>query len=242
MRCQPNDQSFIAQVVGKGVVDVLPLDCPALDALLGGGIETGCITLLYGEAGTGKTNLCLVLASKVAEQGRKVVFVDTEGVSMRRLEQVSGQDPEAVAKNFLVFEAHSFKDQETMVDKAIKLAESSVDVGLVVVDSMTMYYRLSDKEEERAERRSLANQSAKLLTLARKKGVAVLLTSQVFLDVERGIVEALGGNVLHHNAKTIVKLERAGIGKRRATIMKHRHLPEGRSADFYLTESGIACD
>lgn len=218
------------------------MNCSALDRLLDGGIEPGCITLLYGEAGTGKTNLCLVLASNVARQGRKVVFVDTEGVSLRRLEQVSGEDTEAVAKNFLVFEAHSFKDQETMVDKAIKLAESSVDVGLVVVDSMTMYYRLSDREEERQERRSLANQSAKLLTLSRKKGVAVVLTSQVFMDVERGTIEALGGNVLHHNAKTIVRLERLGIGKRRATIMKHRHLAEGRSADFYLTEGGIACD
>jgi len=222
-------------------VDDLPLNCRSLDELLGGGIETGCITLLYGEAGTGKTNLCLVLASEVAKRGRKVVYVDTEGVSLRRLDQVSGQDPE-VTKNFLVFEAHSFKDQEMMVDKAIKLAESSVDVGLVVVDSMTMYYRLIDKEEERNERRSLANQSAKLLTLARKKGVAVVLTSQVYLDIERGIVEALGGNVLHHNAKTIIRLERAGIGKRRATIMKHRHMAEGRSAPFYITEGGIACD
>lgn len=222
-------------------MDVLPLGCRSLDDLLGGGIETGCLTLLYGEAGTGKTNLCLVLASEVAKLGRKVVYVDTEGVSLRRLDQVSGQDQE-VTKNFLVFEAHSFKDQETMVDKAIKLAESSVDVGLVVVDSMTMYYRLIDKEEERNERRSLANQSAKLLTLARKKGVAVVLTSQVYLDVERGIVEALGGNVLHHNAKTIVRLERAGIGKRRATVMKHRHMAEGRSATFYITEGGVACD
>jgi DNA repair protein RadB len=229
------------ELVGDSV-DFLPLNCPALDGLLGGGIETGCITLLYGEAGTGKTNLCLVLASSVARQGRKVVFVDTEGVSMRRLEQISRQDADSVTKNFLVFEAHSFKDQDTMIDKAIKLTESSLDIGLVVVDSMTMYYRLSDKEEERQERRSLANQSAKLLTLARKKGVAVLLTSQVFLDIERGIVEALGGNVLHHNAKSIIRLERAGIGKRRATIMKHRHLAEGRSAEFYLTESGISCD
>ena len=223
-------------------MDYIPWICGSLDQMMGGGVETGCITLLYGEAGTGKTNLCLILARNVAGSGRKVVYVDTEGISLERLRQVSGEDFDQVIKNLLVFEVHSFKEQETMVDRAIKLAESSVDVGLVVIDSMTMYYRLNDKEEERLERRSLASQSAKLLTLARKKGLPVVLTSQVFLDVETGIVEALGGNVLHHNAKTIVKIEKAGIGRRKATIMKHRHIPEGRQGEFLLTQGGISCE
>lgn len=223
-------------------MDYLPWQCATLDHMMGGGVETGCITLLYGEAGTGKTNLCLVLARNVARLGRKVVYVDTEGVSMERLRQVSGDDHETVLRNVLLFEVNSFKEQETMVDRAIKLAESSVDVGLVVIDSMTMYYRLSDREEERMERRSIAGQSAKLLILARKKGVPVLLTSQVFMDIETGLIEALGGNVMHHNAKTIIKLERVGIGRRRATIMKHRHMAEGRTADFNLTQDGIVSD
>jgi DNA repair protein RadB len=222
-------------------VQHLPLNCSALDALLGGGIESGCITLIYGEAGTGKTNLCLIMARQVALAGRKFIYIDSEGVSMERLRQVSGPDIDAVLKNALFSEVHSFKEQDTMVDKAIKLAEGQADIGLIVIDSMTMYYRLSDRDEERAERRSLANQSAKLLSLARKKGLPVLLTSQVFMDIEKGSVEALGGNVLHHNAKTIIFLERTGLGKRRATVMKHRHLAEGGTAEFRLTESGISC-
>jgi DNA repair protein RadB len=35
---------------------LLSLGCEPLDALLGGGIESGIITRIYGEAGTGKTN------------------------------------------------------------------------------------------------------------------------------------------------------------------------------------------
>jgi len=34
-------------------VDRIPFECSALDALLDGGVEGGCVTLLYGEAGTG---------------------------------------------------------------------------------------------------------------------------------------------------------------------------------------------
>ncbi|MCR3884292.1 MAG: DNA repair protein RadB, partial [Methanothrix sp.] len=36
--------------------------CDGLDRLLGGGFEPGVITQIYGEAGTGKTNIILQLA------------------------------------------------------------------------------------------------------------------------------------------------------------------------------------
>ncbi len=106
-------------------MEYIPTECGALDAMLGGGIETSCITLLYGEAGTGKTNLCLVLARNVARSGKKVIYVDSEGVSVERLRQISGKDYEEVTRNVLFSEVHSFTEQETMVDKAIKLAEGN---------------------------------------------------------------------------------------------------------------------
>ena len=69
-------------------MDHIAFGCATLDYLLEGGVETGCVTLIYGEAGTGKTNLCLVLARNVALAGKKVIYIDTEGVSDRRLAQV----------------------------------------------------------------------------------------------------------------------------------------------------------
>jgi len=210
--------------------------------MLDGGVESGCLTLLYGEAGTGKTNLCLTLARNLALQGKKTIFVDSEGVSLQRLKQMSGEEQESVLKEVLVSEVHSLDDQDRMIAQAIKLVEGNSDVGLIVVDSMTMFYRLASKDEERAERRVLAGESAKLLTLARRRNVPVVVTSQVYTDIETGTFEALGGNVLHHNAKTIIRLERLAPGKRRAVLMKHRHLAEGRTAVFYLTNNGIEAE
>ena len=161
--------------------------------------------------------------------------------SVERLRQISGKDYEEVTKNVLFSEVHSFTEQETMVDKAIKLAEGNPDFGLIIIDSMTMYYRLTSKEEERGERRSIAGMSARLLTLARKRGLPVLITSQVYTDIDKGTFEALGGNVLMHNSKTIIKLERSAPGVGRATIMKHRNLAEGRSGEFALVDWGITC-
>jgi len=218
----------------------LPIGSTALDDLLQGGLEGGAITLFFGEAGSGKTNICLQVARNVALAGKKVVYIDTEGVSLERLQQIAGDDYEEVMKNILFFEPHSFDDQEKFVDKAARLAESSLEIGVIILDSATIHYRLTRNDEERGIRKSLSPQLAKLLAVARSKDVPIVLTSQVYTDIEKGTFEPLGGHVLLHNAKAIVKLEKVGAGTRRAVIVKHRHLEEGKRAEFKLTKTGVA--
>jgi len=217
----------------------LAIGSMALDELLEGGFEGGAITLLYGEAGSGKTNVCLQVAKNVASTGKKVVYIDTEGVSLERLMQIAGENYEEVMRNTLFFEAHTFEDQEKFVDKAVKLAESSLEVGVIILDSATIHYRLTRNDEERGVRKSLSPQLAKLLSVARSKDIPIIVTSQVYTDIEKGTFEPLGGHVLLHNAKAIIRLDKVGTGARRAVIIKHRHLEEGKRADFKLTKSGV---
>mgnify|MGYP000147322899 CR=1 FL=1 len=71
----------------------LPTGCAGLDELLGGGVEPGALTLVYGEPGSGKTSLALQLSREVLNNGGKsVLFIDTEGLSMERLKQVCGDE------------------------------------------------------------------------------------------------------------------------------------------------------
>jgi DNA repair protein RadB len=210
-----------------------------LDDLLEGGLEGGAITLFFGEAGSGKTNICLQIASLVAASGKKVIYIDTEGVSLERLKQIAGDQYEDVMKNILFFEPQSFDEQEKFVDKAVKLAESSLEVGVMILDSATIHYRLTRNDEEKGIRKSLSPQLAKLLAAARTKDIPVILTSQVYTDIEKGTFEPLGGHVLLHNAKAIIRLDKIGTSSRRAVIIKHRHLEEGRKADFKLTKDGV---
>lgn len=220
-------------------VSHLPIGSPALDELLEGGLEGGAITLLFGEAGSGKTNICLQVARNVALAGKKVVYIDTEGVSLERLMQIAGDRYEDVMKNVLFFEPHSFEDQEKAVEKAVRLAESSLEVGAIILDSATIHYRLTRNDEEKGLRKSLSPQLAKLLGVARDKDVPVLLTSQVYTDIEKHTFEPLGGHVLLHNAKAIIRLDKVGASTRRAVIIKHRHLEEGQRADFRLVRAGV---
>jgi RecA/RadA recombinase len=64
---------------------MFPLGSTELDNLLGGGIETGSLTEIFGEFRTGKTQLChtlCVTAQRPLDQGGaegRVIYVDTEG-------------------------------------------------------------------------------------------------------------------------------------------------------------------
>ncbi len=216
----------------------VPIGCKAFDALLGGGVECGSVTLFYGEAGSGKTNICLQTAYNVAKTGKKVAYLDTEGLSYDRINQVFA-DKESV-KNLLVFQIHSFEEQADRISKVVRLCQANDKIGLIVVDSLTMFYRLN--YDDNSARNELTRESEMLLTVARRSDIPVMITSQVYTNIGSGTIEFLGGHALHHNAKTIIRLDKRLNGKRTAVIIKHRSLPEGRSVYYRISESGIESD
>lgn len=213
----------------------IPLSCPKFDRLLGGGIESGCVTLLYGEAGAGKTNVCLQVARDVSEKGSKVAYIDNEGLSAERLMQVFSENADAM-RNMLIFQVHSLEEQTDRIEKIGKLAENKA-ISLVVIDSLTMFYRL--RHDEPKARNEFVKQTELLLEIARKYDMTILVTSQVYSNLNSGRVEFLGGHALNHNAKTILRLEKMDNGRRKAVIVKHRSLPEGRSTYYHITQTGI---
>lgn len=217
----------------------LKIECKPLDDLLDGGVENGALTEFYGEAGSGKTNICLQLSRNCAKQGRKVVYIDTEGVSIERLKQICGSDFENISKNILFFEPYSLDEQDKIIDKVVRLAEGR-DIGLVVLDSATMFYRyLLGNGHDVESLRMLSQQITKLLGVARKKSVPVVITSQVFTNIEKNEIEPLGGQALKHSAKAIIRLDKLSRGRRKATIIKHRALSDESYAEFVLTDKGV---
>ncbi|MBI4393765.1 MAG: DNA repair and recombination protein RadB [Euryarchaeota archaeon] len=218
----------------------VPIGAKGLDDLLGGGIEAGAITEFYGEAGTGKTNICLLLARNVVRSGRKVVYIDSEGVSLERLRQVCGPDFESVQKNILFFEPYSLDEQDRIVAKATRLAQSGSDIGLIVMDSATIFYRLSlASGDDMQHRRGLTLQLHTLLTTARQKLIPVVITNQVYTNIDSDILEPIGGQLMRHISKAIIHVEKAGKGLRRATVVKHRSAAEGSSVEFVINQAGL---
>ncbi len=70
----------------RGKLNLVSSGSHDLDVLLGGGIETGSLTEIFGEFRTGKTQMChtlCVTAQRPLDQGGaegRVIYVDTEGV------------------------------------------------------------------------------------------------------------------------------------------------------------------
>lgn len=197
-------------------------------------MEDGSVTMIYGEGGCGKTNMCLQLAKNVIGAGRKVAYIDTEGLSYDRMLQIFGDDE--LLKELLVFQVHSFEEQSDKIDKISRLAENGV-LGMIVIDSMTMFYRLN--YEDPKVRNDLIRQTEVLLDTARRSEIPVIISSQVYSKMQTGVVEFLGGHAMQHNAKTIIRLDKKSNGIRTAVIIKHRSLPEGRSANYRITADGI---
>lgn len=212
--------------------------CEAIDDLLGGGFETGVITQLFGAPGTGKTNLCLQLIIECVKSGKKVIFIDSEGFSPERFEQIAGSDAATIARDVIVYEPVSLDQQYSSIKELDKIIKENV--GFVVLDSATTFYRLALENGDNMQiRRELANQIAHLHRIARKYDVAVVITSQVYTDIDSGELCAVGGTMIEHLSKVIIKLERIGTGRRRAIIQKHRSRPEGMSCEFLITQQGL---
>ena len=222
------------------VSERLPTGIASVDALLGGGLETDAVTELYGEGGSGKTLFCLEVAARVARASRWVFYIDTEGVSLERLRSVGGTEFDRILGRLLLSAPKDLDQQGRAVATACALARGGRrDVGLLVLDSATNFYRLSlSGPDEDDAREALAVEVADLVAAARTLGIAVLLTNQVWRNPRDGVLEPLGGSFLNHAAKTILRFDRRDGPRRTVVLMKHRSRPEG-SAGFRITSTGL---
>ena len=210
-----------------------------LDQLLEGGYDPDIITTIFGPSGAGKTNLCLLAAVKVAESGKKVLFIDTEGgIAVERIKQISSDYNETLNR-ILFFNPVTFVEQNDVLEKVKELV--SDQIGLIVVDSISMLYRLElGKSEEVYEVNSaLGRQIAYLVEIARRKKIPVLINNQVYADFDhREEVKMVGGDLLKYGSKCLLELRRGGES-RELILRKHRSLPEGRKVKFKIVEKGI---
>ena len=224
-----------------------------LDNIIGGGVETGAVTEVYGSYGSGKTSLAHQLAVNVQlpkEQGGAngaVVWIDSEGTLrpefIMKLATAKGLDPEMALKNFRGVRAFNSDHQMLLVDKIEELIKNGLNVKLVIVDSLTSHFR-----SEYVGRGTLADRQQKinkhihaLLKLANTYNIAIYITNQVMArpDVFFGDpTEAIGGHVLHHASTYRLYLRRGKKGTRVAKLVDAPALPEAE-AIFIVTDEGI---
>jgi len=223
-----------------------------LNHIMGGGIETGVITELIGEYGSGKTQICYnlsVLAPLPEEQGGlggKVCVIDTEGTFLpERTKQIAesrGYDPAEVLDQVLVARAYNSSHQLTIIQQLPQVIQEQ-GVKLVIVDSMISHFR-----GEYIGRGTLAERQQKigsalgnLLRVAEAFNVAVVLTNQVqatpavmFGDPNK----PTGGHVMAHACNHRVYIRKGRKNTRLIQVIDSPYLPEER-VRIAITEAGV---
>lgn len=141
-----------ASVVAKNRADLLSITTGSreLDKLLGGGLETGSITEIFGEFRTGKTQIAHTLAvtcqlpiSQGGGEG-KCLYIDTEGTFRpERLVAIAerfGMESAGCMDNVAYARAFNTDHQyRLLVDAAAIMAENRF--SLIIIDSATALYR-----------------------------------------------------------------------------------------------------
>jgi DNA repair protein RadA len=222
-----------------------------LDEFFGGGIETNAITEIYGEYGTGKTQICHVLstiASRSKSEGglnAKVLYIDTENTfrpeRIVSIAETRGMEPEGCLDSIIVAKAYNSAHQELIIEQTGPVIEDN-NIKLVIVDSAVAHYRA-----EFLGRASLSERQQRLnkfmhtlIRIAETYNVALVVTNQIqsspdaiFGDPYR----PTGGNVVAHTSTYRVYLKRSG--KNRIARMVDSPCHPEREALFTLSEKGV---
>jgi len=225
-----------------------------LDKLTGGGVETGAVTEVYGQYGSGKSQLAHTLAVRcklpVGEGGAGgvAVFIDSEGTFRpERIVQIANGlklDPKEVLKNIKVARAFNSDHQMLLADKLDDLIKNKgVNVKLVIVDSLTSHFRA-----EFVGRGTLADRQQKinkhmhaLMKVADQHNVAIYVTNQVMAKPDTFFgdpTEAIGGHIVAHNSTYRMYLRRGKKGTRVAKMVDAPNLAEGEAV-FMVDEGGV---
>lgn len=222
------------------------------DEMMGGGIETGAITELFGEFGSGKTQIGHQLAVNVQVpdiHGKtyKVIYIDTENTFRpERIQQMAkkmGLDPLEALKNIKIARAYNSDHQMFLSEKAEDLLKTG-EYKLMVVDSLIAHFRaefigrgtLSERQQKLNKHMHI------LLKLADVHNVAVVVTNQVMSkpNVLFGDpTQAIGGHIVGHSSTFRIYLRKSKQGSRAGKLVDSPNLPETECI-FYVNESGLS--
>jgi len=225
---------------------MIPTGCGSLDKLFNGGLHQGEVTMVYGEAETGKTSFAIQCAVNATRLGFKAIFVDSDGTfSPRRLAQITGRDLEEVAPKITVVKPTTFQEQGLAIDRLDEYL--TPQVGLIVVDTVTSLYRAElgePKEKIFKLNRELGRQLACLAQTAKTRRVATLATSQVRNVFLEGFVtiEPVATRVLRFWSDAVLNLKPADHRNTvKAVLEKHANRTCPINCYVSIEENGI-CD
>jgi len=186
------------------------------------------ICLVYGPSASGKTTFALMFAVEAAKKGKKVVFLDTEdSFSVERLKQME-KDTDFL-ENIFLLKAFNFDEQSSQMKKIRDIFDGKV--SLVVIDTLSMHYRLDLKRDPFKANKRLMYQLDILKKISEK--IPVIITNQVYNKPGTEEFKMIGGKMVQSYGTKIISLEKEP--ERKLCLVK----PFLKSCVFGICDSGF---
>jgi len=234
------------------------------DDILGrGGLSAKKIIEVYGEYGTGKTQLAWTLLVEAAEEGT-VIYDDAEfSFAPERIKQIAearGKDIEKIRKNLILYQPKDWKEQLALPTKIPSPYELDVEerppLALIIIDSFIAPF---DKSPDFMGRDKLPLRSQKfrllladLRDIARTHDCPIFITNQVTSNPDLSGYsspkyvpayvkqKAKGGPTIEHIPDIILFLRKtkSSKGVKLARVMDSYELPNDERL-YIINERGI---
>lgn len=219
------------------------------DEFLLGGIETQSVTEVYGEFGSGKSQLCYtlcVMAQQPIENGgldSGVIYIDTEGTFRpERLLTIAEARGVPFDLSRVMGTKMSMSANLELIVRDLAKYIDQFKARLIIVDSIISLHR-----SDYAGRGTLAERQQRLNTVmhhllrtAEMYNVAVVITNQVTSDPGQMFgdpIKPVGGNVIGHSATYRIYLKKHG--KTRVARMVDSPYHEAKEVKFTVTTKGV---
>ncbi|MCE0460632.1 ATPase domain-containing protein [Pseudomonas uvaldensis] len=190
-----------------------------MDALLGGGIETGSSTLILGPAGTGKSLIALIFAAAAVNRGEHAalfIFDEELGLLYERMKNI-GIDLQALQDTgrLLIDQVDAAELSPGEFSHRVRRCVDDGNIKTVVIDSINGYQAAMPEEN------ALVLHMHELLLYLNRKGAATFMTV-----AQHGLVGDMQAPVdITYLADTVILLryfEALGKVRRAISIIKKR--------------------
>ena len=163
------------------------------------------LTMFYGKAGSGKSTLARYISSLLINQGKKVVYICAEKL-------------DDAPTGSIAYDYTSFLPKWQNALNELKQIITTENPSLVVVDSVTRFFSVTNKAIEEADIRSPVFELDKL-------SIPVIGISQV--RGQSAFMHPAGGEAILHAAKLVVKFNKLLVTQSLAQHLQGWNGPAG---------------
>lgn len=183
------------------------------DGLLGGGYRAGTLTEIFGRSNSGKSQLAMQAVLDAAREGKKSLYIDTEG-SFRpeRLEQMAearGWGADGMLEQVVYVRSDSSSEQMEAI-RQMQSRSATASCELVVVDTLTRNFsvELPGRSNLSSRQGGLDIHLSEMARDAYVNGRAYILTNRVTFGPAHDV--SIGGRTVEQLVHASVLLERNG--------------------------------